>query len=200
MASNLTKTALALVALGFGTAALAAPDGHGPRFPISIAQVQAKADERFAAADTDSSGGLSMEEFATLRSDKRPGKRRHQLRKHRHGGKHRAHQRDPEAREAFKAAMQEEVFALMDTDSDGAISRDEHNAADMREIRKTAGQRVRFAQLDADGDGQLTREELPNRIAKLSEVDSDNDGLVTKEEMRAARDARRAERRANASG
>lgn len=52
--------------------------------------------------------------------------------------------------------------------------------------------------LDEDGDGKIAIADVGNRAAdRLSAADADNDGYVTRDEMKAAHEARRAERQAN---
>ncbi|GAA0868699.1 hypothetical protein GCM10009116_06660 [Brevundimonas basaltis] len=54
---------------------------------------------------------------------------------------------------------------------------------------------ARAFRADADGDQRLSRAEVVDtRIQRLTAADSDEDGSVTRDEMRAARQARRAER------
>lgn len=55
----------------------------------------------------------------------------------------------------------------------------------------------RHARADTDGDGRISQAEfVQGRIARLSALDTNHDGSVTVEEMRAARQARGAERAA----
>lgn len=56
-------------------------------------------------------------------------------------------------------------------------------------------ERVRFPRGDADQDGRISQAEFfDHRVARLTAADADADGLVTREEMRAAMQARRADR------
>lgn len=70
-------------------------------------------------------------------------------------------------------------FAAIDADKDGAVSREEFLAAgrDNREAR--------FKAMDSNSDGRLTREELDaRRTAMFESLDSDKDGRITASEMR----------------
>ena len=187
--------ATALVANSVAYAEPATGRGHhgGDHFPIDIAQMEARAAERFAEVDGDGDGLISASEFeqAAPRGFRhKPGKRgRH--------GRGRMH-RGGDERSASRAAVKAEMFALLDTDGNGNISQTEYEVAD-RQTRRTAMQRVMFKRLDADGDGSLTQGELPNRAARLRAADADGDGLVTREEMKAARDERASARAAETS-
>ena len=168
-----------------------------PKFPIDIASAQAKADERFSAADTDSSGTISLAEFeaAKFADGKRKGMRtKRKMRERKRQARSTADSQVRADRKAARAAHKEQVraelFALMDTDGDGSVSAEEHANADHHALRKTAVKRTMFTRLDANSDGQLTRDELPNRVERLNALDADGDGLVTKKEMRAARKAK----------
>ena len=141
---------------------------HGPRFPISIEDAQARAEERFVTADADGNGEISPEEFEAA-----PGPRHHRGWRDHHG-----QARTPEQR----AAKDEQLFSTLDKNGDGLLAPEEFS---MRELR-TAGRAMKreqmFTALDADGNGVLTRDELPDMAARLRAMDADGDGVVTKEE------------------
>ncbi|MFN3615719.1 MAG: EF-hand domain-containing protein, partial [Rubrimonas sp.] len=106
----------------------------------------------------------------------------------------------------------EAMFERMDQDGDGAISREEFEAAaPMARIRAMAEQTPldrdafaaemaadaaaraarMFERLDRDGDGLLSAEELAprrpeRRAAMFDRIDADGDGVVTREEAEAA--------------
>ncbi|UPY39201.1 hypothetical protein [Sediminicoccus sp. KRV36] len=90
---------------------------------------------RFATADADRSGGLSIEEFATLRV--RPANA-------------------PTPRPEHAARMEQgraAMFRALDADRNGQVT--------LVEIRPAVEARFRAA--DANGDGAVVREELPQR-------------------------------------
>lgn len=165
------------------------------RFPISISEIEAKAKSHFERIDEDKSGGVSLAEFEASkfhhpragkhaaerhgkRSDKRDGQR----------GKHegdRAHPRQQQMR----AAVQDELFILMDVDGDGVLSAAEFKADNSHQLRRDARKRATFKHLDKNNDGQLTQDEMPGRLAHLRAADVDDDGMVTRDEFRAQRRA-----------
>ncbi len=178
-------------------AVLAAHHGpHDARFPIAIAEVEAKTTSRFAAIDTDQSGSVDLAEFeaapSPMRGERGPGGMGKHARKRAHAaGMTEGPRRD--RWEALRAAVEAEMFALLDADGDGAVTEAEFAAGKTRENRHLARKRAMFKQLDADNDNLLTLEEFPNPAARLREADTDGDGLVSKDEMRALRQARRAQ-------
>lgn len=164
------------------------------QFPISLAEMENRVAERFVAMDSDASGDIDLDEFAN--SDFGPGRkadrRRHGAKKHfpgkgRMGPGRMSGRLSPEERQARMSQVESEIFRLMDSDQDGAVSAQEFSSADKRAIRKQAHKRIRFADLDTDSDGVLSRDELPNPVARMSVMDTDGDGLITREEMRTAR-------------
>lgn len=74
------------------------------------------------------------------------------------------------------------ALAAIDTDGDGAISRDE--------MSRTLS--ARFARLDANGDGVLTEAEFSATAMQVfAAIDSDASGTVTRSEIRSKADAAR---------
>jgi Ca2+-binding EF-hand superfamily protein len=165
------------------------------RFPIAISEIEAKAKSHFERIDADESGGVSLAEFEASKSHhpragrqgaeghgKRDGKRDGQRRKHEGV---RAHPRQQQMR----AAVQDELFMLMDTDGDGVLSAAEFKADNSNQLRRDARKRAAFKHLDKNNDGQLTQDEMPGRLAHLRAADADDDGMVTRDEFRAQRRA-----------
>lgn len=175
-------TVIAALAAAVAAPAFAAPEEHvpvgehaaageraaGERFPIDLAQLEAKAEERFNAADADGDGLVSSDEFAALDVRERGAKdapdnrRAKRLRERRQG-----------------------EFEVADRDGDGQLSAEEYHAlpAAVRAVRQ---QRL-FARLDADQDGVLIPREFPSRASRLARLDADGDGQITRRELRQAR-------------
>jgi len=173
--------------------AFAAP--HSDRFPISLADAQAKAEARFAEADVDGSGSIDLAEFENAKLP-HPGKRLHGKRQHGKKGQRGEHRRGGK-HSKIRTAAKEEIFAILDSNSDGSISKEEHSSADMRATRKLAMKRAMFKHLDKDKNQLLSVGEMPNPANFLSVADEDNDGYVSQEEMRANRRAIHRARRDN---
>jgi len=166
----------------------------GERGPVSIEQAQARAEARFAQLDSNGDSVVSLAEFEAAKPmgmPRRPGGHggpgrdlpgMHHKGKSHGQGKHGA---------AMRAAIDAELFDIIDRNADGQISREEHAAANQPANRRLARQRAVFKRLDKDGSGTLSRAEMPDPAKRLSAADSDGDGFVTREEMRAHRQARR---------
>ncbi|SKA23885.1 EF-hand domain-containing protein [Consotaella salsifontis] len=99
------------------------------------------------------------------------------------------------AEEAATAA--DEVFATMDADDDGSLTKDEYMAVRMgpgngwntaRQAARQTLKQDRFAVIDADHDGRVSRAEfIEGARAHFSAADTDGDGQVTPWEFRQAR-------------
>ncbi|MEE4281315.1 MAG: hypothetical protein V2I41_05195, partial [Pseudomonadales bacterium] len=161
------------------------------RFPISIAEVESKTAQRFTKIDTDQSGSIDLSEFEQAKPQRHQNRGKHGTR-HADGRKQ-GHSGGPRLaqRAALREATEEEMFLLLDSDGDGAISKEEHHSADLRETRVLAQKRAMFKQLDKDQDALLTPREMPNPAERLRQADTDNDGSVTRAEMHAAHALRR---------
>ncbi|XOV84114.1 MAG: EF-hand domain-containing protein [bacterium] len=180
------------------TLTFAAPGNE--RFPISIAEVQSKTAERFAAMDTDQSGSIDLSEFEQAKPlnrqhKPRAGARQGDGRRSGHPGGPRHSHRDgllmqgPQhaQRSALREATAEEMFAILDGDGDGVISKDEYKSKKPGQSRALAMKRAMFKQLDKDQDRLLTPAEMPDPAERLRKVDANNDGVVTRAEMHSAR-------------
>ncbi len=169
------KVPMSITALLLAAGSAAAHPGE--RFPLSISNAEERAASRFAAIDSDGDGNLTLAEFEAAEGGDR-GMRERPRRQHKRGmGEH-------GRRAELRAAIDTEVFSLMDTDGDGVISATEHSAADKRTIHRTARKRAMFKHLDKDASGTLQLSELSAPVARLKAADSDGDGMVTRDEMR----------------
>lgn len=163
-------------------------DGDGL---ISRYEFDQQSAERFARLDTNSDGYLSQEELRAARrgmggpmGPRGPG---------RSGGLERAFDTadaDGDGRisaaeaEALGPAGSGDRFAMLDTDSDGYITRDELRNLPGA-IRERRGEL--FAQADTDGDGALSLAEIqavrPGITAEqFSRMDANGDGLLSPDE------------------
>lgn len=163
------------------------PHAGSKHFPISIADAQAKADQRFEKIDVDANGAVDLAEFENAKLPRHLNKRKHRRGKHAAGKMDRGKMGTGK----MKDAAATELFAILDQDNSGQIDADEF-LQQSRKNKKLAMRRAVFKHLDANGDGNLTAEELPARIKHLREADTDGDGMVSREEIRAAHAARAA--------
>ena len=140
------------------------------------AQMQAKAQERFQALDSNRDGKLSYAEF----------------------------QNNPKQRERFEKADLNRDGGLTQDELKQAHQQNkqmrQERGAKGREKMQAA--RGKIERLDVNKDQALTRIEIGNEMPKLLEnfavIDGNNDGKITGEEMRIARLAMRAERQSQA--
>ncbi len=183
---------LSLAALALSMAIPAWSGPHGSEFPISIADLEAKAAQAFAQADSNNDGEVSQEEFADVDTDHRGMRERHFSGHHGsrvHGehmgrmgrGDHGDHSMESQA----------EFFAALDTDGNGELSSEEFGPENHRAARKTLMRNKMFARMDADGNGGLSQDEFPGRVQRLRTLDSNEDGEITRDELRDGRRAMR---------
>jgi Ca2+-binding EF-hand superfamily protein len=198
----------AAVAALASTAAAAQPRPDGRSFePLTRASVASRVEAGFARFDADRDGVLTHDEIRARVEDRRADRGEGR-------GQRAEHRGDRDERRAERGERQAELFARLDTDRDGSISRAEFEArprlspeeraerrAERGEHRSMRGMRHggglfagvfgrRFAAADVDGDGRLTQAEARrSALALFDGVDTDRDGTISAEERRAARDA-----------
>jgi Ca2+-binding EF-hand superfamily protein len=95
--------------------------------------------------------------------------------------------------EQFQTKNGDKMFARLDTDKDGKISREEFEAFRAQNAKVDAaatkagkrGERL-FARFDKDKDGFLSRSEADAVLAwRFKRMDANNDGILTLEELSA---------------
>ena len=167
-------------ALAVAAAATDVVAAQRDRFPIDLGELRAKAEQRFNAADADSDGLVTAEEFAA--ADLNAGFARVH-----HAGKGRCadrvgrvEERERRARK-WAAAGQEDVFGVADADADGQLSMQEFKALPTA-VRSLRQQRL-FERFDANADGSLSLAEFPSRLMRLQTFDANADGYVSRDEM-----------------
>ena len=87
-------------------------------------------------------------------------------------------------REQMRAAMEAELFKLMETNADGQVDPEELSQADKRALRTQAHKAAAFVTFDSNDDGFLSLDEIPNPAERLGQLDKNGDGTVSRREMR----------------
>ena len=176
-----------VVAIAFMTVSnVSAAEERQVRFPISIANVEARTNAKFTGADSNMDGLLSSEEFAQLRLERPGAKSRGPVEKRNgKGGKGGPINRQRAAEQKqIRAAAAKEMFKLLDTNADGVIDANEYTQVNNRKLKRRAHKRAAFAQHDVNNDGFLAPSEMPNPVVRLQRLDTNGDGQVSKREMR----------------
>jgi Ca2+-binding EF-hand superfamily protein len=152
------------------TAAVVTANPGEHRFPISVAEIEARQAAAFARTDSDGDGLISPAEFDAHEG---PGRRAHR------GGK-RADQDDPQAQAARRAELDHQLFQALDTDGNGTLSQSEFSSQALVEARRSTMRQYGFQRMDKDEDGYLSPQEFPP--GRLAALDADGDGMITREE------------------
>lgn len=159
----------------------AAPEASGhDRFPLSVAEMDARRAEIFANVDNNGDGLISAEEFAVAELPERSRGGHHK----RSGQRSRQGELTAEMmaeRHEAMAAMEENLFHTLDADADGVISREEFSREAMKEARRATMKTRLFERADTDGDGYLSPDEFPPR--RMASLDANGDGLITRDEL-----------------
>lgn len=152
---------------------------------VTLAEANAIAASKFAAADTNKDGFLERAEMAAARPG--PG---HAGPGPRAGGPQRFDKNgDGKLSKDEAPPRLQERFEAIDTNKDGSLDRQEMQAA--REKRGAKSVSERIAQLDKNNDGKLSKDETPQGLQKhFEEVDLNKDGFVDAQELEAARQKR----------
>ena len=152
---------------------------HQPRPPLTRAAAEALVREKFAKADANRDGAVTLAEVEAAMAAGRAD------------------------RVAKMAAHRAERFAALDLNHDGQLSRDEFAAphadgpdGDHHGMRGRPGMRGAgggfgqkwFARVDANKDGRVTLAEADAAaMARFDKADTDHDGTISPDERKAAR-------------
>ena len=146
---------------------------------VTLDEYLAIEDDRFAGADSDQDGFVTVLELETAMSgtaERRDGRMLDRLDTDKDGRVSRA-----EA-EADAAERVERRFARLDKDKDGFITRAELSGAKDRVATRRGGRMME--RVDADKDGRISPAEAETaRKARFERMDADKDGTVTVAEL-----------------
>lgn len=208
--------ALSTAALAFSGAAFAqsAPDmQRGPQGDMTRAQAQQRAEAMFARMDANNDGMVNEADQAARKTamfDRLDANKDGSITKAEMASAHAARADKQEGRRAQRAAdrpamtdaqkaeRRDAMFARIDTDGNGAVSRAEFDAMQgMRggKMGKRGGKAM------ARMDGPVDRQAFVARaLERFDRLDTDNNGVATSTERKALRDQWKANRAARQQG
>jgi Ca2+-binding EF-hand superfamily protein len=146
-------------------------DGNGV---VTLDEMRTGALERFDRMDANKDGRLTLDEIVAAETE-RAAKRFAEMDKN-HDGK---------LERAEVPKMPDEVFARLDKDGNGSISREEMALAHGSGSDKAARERLQRA--DKNHDGAISRDEAKAEVeARFASLDTNHDGVLSAEELKAA--------------
>ena len=144
-------------------------NAHDRGTAIDLEELKAEAEARFAAADADRDGSVTVSEFEAADVTPQP----------RFGRQGRGGPR--QSRGAGRSDNRAEVFVEADTNDDEQLSKAEFEALPDA-VGRLAKRRL-FSRLDENDDASLTSDEFAPRYNRLAALDANGDGQVTRDEM-----------------
>lgn len=163
---------------------------------VSLAEMQAKAAERFARLDANGDGRLTRDERKAGRQAARADRVRSRTERLNAVFARRDADRDGYLGQAEAPRRLQPNFARFDADRDGRLTAAELQAGrQAMAAERRAGGKARAegrTGADVDRDGVVTRAEMDAQVrARFARLDVDRDGFVTRDERRAGRAGRR---------
>lgn len=196
-----TGIALAASLLLAGAAAAQTPNGQTAAraeraAPVSLAQMQARAVERFARLDANRDGQFTREEQRAGRQTRRAERVAKRGQRGAAVFARRDADRDGQLSATEAPRGLGERFAQLDVDRNGRLSPAEMTARRPMQAQGQAQARAprdpARVRPDANRDGVITRAESDAQVrARFARLDADRNGLVTRDERRQHRQSRR---------
>jgi Ca2+-binding EF-hand superfamily protein len=156
---------------------------------VTLAEANAIAASKFAAADTNKDGYLDAAEKAAARVGIGPRRQGAGPGPKGAGPARFDKNGDGKVSKDEAPARMKEHFDAIDTNKDGSLDQQELQAARAKHGAKSVADRV--AHLDKNKDGKLSKDEVPERMQKhFDAVDTNKDGFVDAQELEAAHQKR----------
>lgn len=194
----IVSSAVALIA---ASAAIAQPHGMSGDTNgdgnLTRAELNAALDTRFARADANGDGAIDESERTAMHAHRRARHAEGRGGRGRHGDRMALMDSNEDGvisrDEVTGRAL--ERFDRMDSNSDGEIDAAEREQMRGRHRERHAERGANRPTPDANGDGRVTREEIGSHaLERFNQADTNSDSVVSREERQAARAAHRAER------